>query len=762
MTVSSSTTTSGVSPTNQGTVSFTGLGSGLNYQTIIAELTAISQKQEVPYQNKVASVTAQNNEISTIQGMLNSLQGTLRSLSDPTTFSAYDITPSNTSVLTATQTSGATPVAGTYNILSTSLGTATSITGATTAGQSMSNSINGTAATNVPLASSYAAVTPTNGGSTTGTVTIDGVQVSYDVTSQSLTNILSNIQTAVQAHGDAGFTATYDASTDEVTFASTDQAISYGSSTDTGNLLAVLKINTAQLSNGASSGSVTSSSGIGGINEYRNFSSTNASGIATNAGFTTAVTAGAFTINGVSFTVNPSTQALSDVIGTINSSAAGVTASFDSSTGKVTLTNNSVGAQSIVLGSSGDTSNFLSATGLTSAVTSATFSSDVTAGNISINGTTIAIDPTTQTLTQAIAAINSSGAAVTASINAQTGNLSIVNTNGIGTPTFSRSTDTSNFLVATNAIGSSAELGTQTSVTYTNSSGVTATAYANSNIVTNAIAGVSLTVLASGSVASTVSVARSSSTAETAVNSFVTAYNNVITELNSATAAPVVTQSSSGGSSSSVGGGVFFGNSIIEQLKNQLVNLVSTPLPGATNYNSLASIGLKLDSTFSVVTSGSASTSTVSGVTNTSAGSGYSVTTFQGTDGAFQALDTTTFEAAFASNPNAVSNLFTNTSSFVDQLGVYMTDETGDDTILASGVAGTAPTTSVLAGMTSSNSQIISNAQSQITALQKQITNQANMLNTEYSAASANIAALQSEQSYLTAIGGSATSSTGS
>jgi len=145
-----------------------------------------------------------------------------------------------------------------------------------------------------------------------------------------------------------------------VEFTSSDQQISLGSSSDQGNLLDVLKLSGAQLINSGGAGSITGTGNVGGIDPDEDFSSSN------NAGFKTAVTAGYFTINGVKITVSGG-QNLNDIINAINSSTAGVAASFNANTGQIELVNQHAGPQSIVLGATGDTSNFLTAAGLTAA-----------------------------------------------------------------------------------------------------------------------------------------------------------------------------------------------------------------------------------------------------------------------------------------------------------------------------------------------------------------------------------------------------------
>lgn len=72
------------------------------------------------------------------------------------------------------------------------------------------------------------------------------------------------------------------------------------------------------------------------------------------------VTAGTFSINGVQISVDPAVDTLNDIINRINSSGAGVTASYDAATDTLIL----ISVNTIALGSSADTSNFLQVAGL--------------------------------------------------------------------------------------------------------------------------------------------------------------------------------------------------------------------------------------------------------------------------------------------------------------------------------------------------------------------------------------------------------------
>ncbi|MHB8177316.1 MAG: flagellar filament capping protein FliD [Vulcanimicrobiaceae bacterium] len=357
--------TSNIPGTNIPPISFPGIVSGIDYNSIIQKLTSATLYPTISLNQQIATLNQANLALVNINGLLASVQTTLQNLSNVSLFDSYNALSSNTSVATAQGIPSVVATPGVYTIDSVQTATSTTIVSNAGAGHNINDNIDspGVSSATVPLVDSYAAITPANGSTGLGKVTVDGVQVSYDVTSQSLDTILSNIQTAVQAV-DPGFTASVNAG-GVVTFASTDKPISLGSASDSGNLLDVLKLTNAQVVNTPTSGQVVGTSDVGGINQALAFNSTNATGYATNANFVTAVTSGSFTINGVAISVNAATDNTASVIARINAANAGVLAGYDATTNQVTLTATQSGPQSIVLGSSGDTSNFLSAVGLT-------------------------------------------------------------------------------------------------------------------------------------------------------------------------------------------------------------------------------------------------------------------------------------------------------------------------------------------------------------------------------------------------------------
>jgi flagellar hook-associated protein 2 len=183
---------------------------------------------------------------------------------------------------------------------------------------------------------------------TAGTFTVDGDQVTVSTT-ESLQDVFNAIATATNNK----VNASYNSSTDEITLASTDSSeVVLGSAADTSNFLQV-----AQLYNNGSD-SVASTSALGHVQLNATMSNADTSTAITDGGSGQ----GEFTVNGIAINYNSSTESVQDVLNSINSSAAGVTASYDSVDNRFVLTNNSTGDVGISV--QDVTGNFAAATGL--------------------------------------------------------------------------------------------------------------------------------------------------------------------------------------------------------------------------------------------------------------------------------------------------------------------------------------------------------------------------------------------------------------
>ncbi|MBT8440811.1 MAG: hypothetical protein KJO76_00385 [Gammaproteobacteria bacterium] len=137
---------------------------------------------------------------------------------------------------------------------------------------------------------------------------------------------------------------------------------------------------------------------------------------------------GSFQLNGVTIPVAAS-NSLNDILDVINQSAAGVSGSFDTATERLELTQNTPGSGPAI-DIQGDDSNFVVATKLDTAdvvpgidpdtgqpMESLPQFSGVMSGSVVINGTSVAIDPQSDSLDDFINRINASSAGAVASFD---------------------------------------------------------------------------------------------------------------------------------------------------------------------------------------------------------------------------------------------------------------------------------------------------------------------------------------------------------
>jgi len=272
------------------------------------------------------------------------------------------------------------------------------------------------------------------------------------------------------------------------------------------------------------------------------------------AGINASIEAGTFTINGVEFTVDPTTQSLNDILSAINGSAAGVTATYDAGTDTVTFENNTAGDTALInFGASEDESNLLDVLSVTEA-TQATGGSGqttvtgtrnlgavdataglsatnfaagaITSGTFSINGVSISVDPTEDTLLDVLERINSSDAQVTATMDTATDTIRFVSdTLGSRTIKFGGSGDTSNFLSITNLSAASQTAGKDAQFTVNGGPVITR----NTNEVSDAISGVTVNLRSVGE--STITVSSDNEAILEDVQAFIDEFNTAVSSI---------------------------------------------------------------------------------------------------------------------------------------------------------------------------------------------------------------------------------------
>ncbi len=368
------------------------------------------------------------------------------------------------------------------------------------------------------------------------------------------------------------------------------------------------------------------------------------------SGMTTSVTAGTFSINGISITVDPTTQTLDQVLTAINGSGAGVTATYNATTDKIAIQNTTPGNTNLInLGATADTSNFLEAVNVTQATQSTggggstvvtgtrnlgaidstktlnqvTFANGaMTAGTFKINGVSIAVDPTTDTMSDVVQRINDSDAQVSASYDSATDSLRFV-AKTLGSRTINFAAGTSNFLAVTNLASATQTAGSD--VQFTINGGPVQTR--NTNEVSDAIGGLTVRLLSTGT--STVTIAADDTKIVDSVKSFITAFNEAVDKLVSLTGTD----------------GALKDDGTIKDVKSTLQTLVFGTATGVTgSYTSLIDLGITTGETFDA-----GSTSHLQ-------------------------LNETTFTEALRTGRTNVQNVFNNSGStgVADQLSTYL------------------------------------------------------------------------------------------
>ena len=366
------------------------------------------------------------------------------------------------------------------------------------------------------------------------------------------------------------------------------------------------------------------------------------------------VSSGTFTINGVEFTVDATADSLTAVLNDINASSAGVTATYDGVTDKVTFENSNPNDTSVInFGAEDDTSSLLSVIHVTGATQStggngstvATSTRNlgaiapgvtlntvdfangaVSAGSFRINGVQITVDPTNDSLSDVLARINGSGANVTASYDTTTDSIRIVSRT-LGSRTVNFQAGTSNFLNVTNLTTATQTAGNDSQFTVNGGPAQTR----NTNEVADALGGVTLTLLSAGQ--TTVTVSTDDDAIIEDVRAFIDEFNTSVQQIQGL-----------------IGRDALLDNDFTLRLvQDYLRTTIFSPVTGiGSNFNSLQSVGIS---------------------TSSGAGGEFDSSAIQGLQ-----LDENAFREALRTDRLGVESLFTNTNStgVTDQITDYL------------------------------------------------------------------------------------------
>ena len=367
-----------------------GLASGLDWQTLVDKLIAADSVPVTNMQKQQARNSSIASALTDITSQFTAFKTQLSSDFSDVNFQQR-LAASTTTNSTWKASSAPAGATGNYTFNVTSSASAAQQVGKS----NVTGGINGSSDVSGLLISSIRS----SQAITAGNFTVNGVQISV-ATTDTLKQVFDRISTATSG----AVTAAYDPASDKVTLTGTG-TISLGTSADTSNFLSALGL----YQNGSST--VATPTTIGTSSTTVPLAS---------SGLKTPITAvdgsgnGSFAINGTTISYNINTDSIASVLGKINNSAAGVTASYDSAQDRYTLTNNSTGNVSMFPTETG--TGFLTATGLLGAGSSfksgtnavftvngggvvTSMSNTLTAAVTGVAGLTLTVDaPGTQTI----------------------------------------------------------------------------------------------------------------------------------------------------------------------------------------------------------------------------------------------------------------------------------------------------------------------------------------------------------------------------
>ncbi|GBD21348.1 Flagellar hook-associated protein 2 [bacterium HR28] len=315
-------------------ITFDGLASGLNTQEIISKLLQLEQQPINRLNQRKQQIQKERDAWKDLGTRLQNLASALSSLLQRSTVVGFTVRPSDSNApFTASARPGA--VAGTYSIQIQQLATATTLRSTGPIGAEIDpNAV----LNNTNLRSSV----------TAGSFTINGVAITVDPAVDTLNDVVNRINAS--GAGVVASLVTVDGRLRlKIEAATAGGPLQLGALGDTSNFLSVTSLLGAPRTGDAIVGT-------------RSLAAVKTSVPLNQAMLATPVSgAGTLTINGVAINYDPAVDSLSTILNRINSSNAGVTASYDATSDRVVLTAKTTGSLRITVS---DTGNLAAALGL--------------------------------------------------------------------------------------------------------------------------------------------------------------------------------------------------------------------------------------------------------------------------------------------------------------------------------------------------------------------------------------------------------------
>lgn len=609
---------------SSGRISFGGLASGLDTNSIISQLMAVAERPIALAQSQQRAIEGKSAAIGKVASALSALQTRVEALNTSNTFRTRVANvlsaAADANKVSVTAQPGAS--VGGFTLSVSALATATRVTAAQAAGNAV--------AVNTPLDKTGFTPAPT-----AGTFSINGVAftiaaaTAQALTSQAAVGAATTSGVALSAAGldiPAAAAGTFTVNGQTITWADTDtidDVIGY--------------IN-------ASVAGVTASFD-GAARTFKLTHNTLGAGQT----ITVADTTGNFLqsmklVDGLGGVIGTPTAgadmpSLTTIVDNINGAAIGVTASVQNDAwGRPNLLQ-IAGAAPVQLGSAADTSNFLQAASLLASPPGNTrisqrglggldIAADLTnarmttalsqsTGTFKLNGVEFSYDAAVDSIGNIISKINSSAAGVTAGYDPFADSLTLTN-NQTGAVTVGVQDVTGNFLAAMGLVGAAQTMGVNAA--YSIDGGPPR--YSTSNVIDDALTGVSITVRDTTTSAVKVDVSVQTQNVVDAVTQFVSAYND---------ATKVMADLTKYDPSGKTANGVLFGDGAVRIIQTNLRRPMTSAVPGlASGIRTMSDLGVSFGKVGSAV-----------GTTNT------------------LQFDSQKLIAALKTQPEAVASLFT-------------------------------------------------------------------------------------------------------
>jgi flagellar hook-associated protein 2 len=295
---------------------------GIDTNSIIQQLDYINRQaiyQPGGLNDQLSKIQQQQTDWRNVNNSALTLQNLLQTLASSTTFGSFTATPADTTILSASAGTGAAP--GTYTINVTGIGSNATLTSGGRIGQLISGTDSVTA-TKFSAAITTGSFAVTKGGQTQY-IAVNSTDTIQDVLNRISSAFGGTVSGSVNSNGQIVITTT------------DNQQMTFGSAGDTSNFAHVLGLDVAQQSGSGPYTYTTTAQGQVQLGQALGSAAANFGTVVTST------TTGDFKINNIDITYDTTKDSLSVILNRINTSNAGVIASYDPINDKVILTSKS-------------------------------------------------------------------------------------------------------------------------------------------------------------------------------------------------------------------------------------------------------------------------------------------------------------------------------------------------------------------------------------------------------------------------------------